>query len=247
MPAFLFLAALAATDGSLEDRDLAYRSALAGDLEEAQTLYESLVARGYDGADLWFNLGTVALERGDLVKAVVSLRSALRRDPGHPGARQNLEVVRARAGTTVSEPEPRLLDALRPVYASVGFLGGVALLCAANLAWALWLGLRLARSSASPRRLAAVGGAGLATGALLILGCHHWVAHEPWVAVQSAARLLEGPAPRFKGISELPAATELLEVDAQGPFIEVRTRDGRTGWVRREATLPVPAYKIWGK
>jgi hypothetical protein len=229
--ACLLLAVGAPLDGALTDRDLAYQAALAGDLAEAEALYEGLIARGFDGADLHYNLGTVELEQGDWAAAVGHLRSALRRDPGHAAARHNLAVARHRAGTEVEDVEPRLLDALRPLYGGLGFLTWLGLFAGANLTAAIAAGSR----SQGWRRL----GLGMATvlgvPSALALVALHFVFHEPWAIVTEPTRLRDGPAERFSGPTTLPPATDLRVTGQQGAYLRVRTRDGKTGYVDQAA------------
>ncbi len=61
---------------------------------QAERLFEQLVADGARNADLYTNLGNAALQGEHLGRAILAYRRALRLDPDHSRALQNLEHAR---------------------------------------------------------------------------------------------------------------------------------------------------------
>lgn len=214
----------AAVDDLAADARAAYEKTLRGELEAAEGLYASVIARGADTADLYFDLGTVQLERGALVDAVVSFERALRRSPGHEAARTNLEIARSRLNAVPAERAPSLADAL-PAAASFGWTGWALLLVFGNAL--------LAAAVALPRSRLAWAGAGGVTAVvgltgLLFLG---WAAQRPEAVLRATTALRSGPAERYESSGEVPAGTTVRPIDRREDWIEVRLPDGRQGWI----------------
>lgn len=125
-----FTASVSAAPAAVE-RELAEAEDLAvrGQQAAAIDAYRSLLERGVDFAELRYNLGTLYLEDGDLGRAVLHLKSAVRMDPRLDDARYNLERAlgaradelegaarEARVGSVVS-------DLVRSSEASLAFAG----------------------------------------------------------------------------------------------------------------------------
>lgn len=95
----LFLALLlAAASAGAEDLDVARKNARAadaayeaGEFDQAVGLYSQAVDAGLDHADLHYNLGNAHYKRGELGRAILGYRRALRLNPRHVQARENLE------------------------------------------------------------------------------------------------------------------------------------------------------------
>lgn len=124
-------------------RELAEIESLAirGQSDAALDGYRSLLERGLDFPALRYNLGTLYLEQGDVGRAVLHLRTALRDDPGLEDARYNLErALAARADELAGAPRaPGLLLRLaeRVSSTTASLLSGGALL-ALVLLFGLW-------------------------------------------------------------------------------------------------------------
>lgn len=69
--------------------------AIRGQRDDAVEAYRDLLSRGIDNPDLRYNLGTLRLQQGDVGRAVLHLRTALRTEPALDDARHNLEIALA--------------------------------------------------------------------------------------------------------------------------------------------------------
>lgn len=83
-------AAVCHANTSLEAADSAYLNA---DYTAALSLYQKAVANDGTSADLLYNLGNSYYRSGNLPQAILAYERALRLDPTHSEARQNLEFV----------------------------------------------------------------------------------------------------------------------------------------------------------
>ncbi|RMG10897.1 MAG: tetratricopeptide repeat protein [Deltaproteobacteria bacterium] len=202
-----------------------------GALEEALQRYRALVEGGYGTADVWFNIGTLALRAGHTGEAVLALERAVRLDPSDADARANLEVARARnvdelVGAAGGPPFfERLARALPPRPVVWGFAA----------AWvALFTGLLLARLR--PKRWVRVLTA-LSLVAVLLLGSASllviWYreASDEAVVMADAAEVKAGPGPDFDTAFEIHEGLIVKIVDREGPYLRVRLANGLEGWV----------------
>jgi tetratricopeptide (TPR) repeat protein len=226
---------------ALETQDRASRLAA---FREAERLFERAVAAGARNADLYANLGNAALQAEQLGRAVLAYRRALRLDPDHPRALQNLEHARSLLPEWVPRPEAvglagslfvwhtTLARQERALAASLCFLvAGVLIACAVrfqqsafrNAAWLpglLWLGF--IASLVIESRDAAAGGAVV-------------------VAEEALLRVADSPLAPAALPRPLPAGAELRVLEARPPWLRVRLANGRDAWVGDAAVARIDA------
>ena len=196
------------------------------------------VTEEVENPDLYTNLGNAALQAEHLGTAVLAYRRALRLDPDHTRATQNLAHARTLLPLWVPRPEPGgLLDSFffwhrtlsraeRSMGASIAF-GLAALLLAASI--------RLGRVSL--RNLAGV--PTLVWAALVASTLFDPAAgsgREAVVivdeAIGRAADSALAPSP-FPG--PLPGGTEVTVLEERAPWIRVRLANGRDAWLNDSA------------
>ncbi|MEL6185346.1 MAG: SH3 domain-containing protein [Myxococcota bacterium] len=223
-----------APDAVARDFEAGNERALTGDVAQASALYRSILERGYEDADVYYNLGHV-LEESAPLEAIIAYERGLSLDPGDAEARGNLDALRARfAPKAPARPEGTsdggtFATTLRNVAPTAAW--AAALLCLAA-------GLLSALRGPKGR-----GGAGLLlTAGLLALG---WVAlavafSPPERAVVTAAsKLREGPDARF-GVRGGVVAGETVRIeDRDGAFVEVRRLDGTSGWLQASSLAEI--------
>ncbi len=88
---FLLLCSSAWADDPQARFDEANRLSAAGQGAKALEIYEELIAQGWGGANLYYNLGTTYLKSGDLGRGVWRLEQALLQNPDCEDCRANLE------------------------------------------------------------------------------------------------------------------------------------------------------------
>ncbi|MEM1024436.1 MAG: tetratricopeptide repeat protein [Myxococcota bacterium] len=214
------------------DLDTAYQAWRSGDLAAASTLYQGAVEGGADSADVLFNLGTLELERGRKDEATRHLLAALRRNPWHPEARFNLELVQP------AWAEHRLW--VGPLGDFAGWLplpGWLLLLAMANLGLVFTLLRRRWRTGLT---LIVVLGAP----AVLALAIRHVEAQRPLAVAKDHTPLRQGPALRYASATELEAGDVLRPTDARPGWVEVETAEGTLGWLPEAKLHPVPPISM---
>jgi tetratricopeptide (TPR) repeat protein len=214
----------------------AYRRGDYGEARErfAATLREEL--DDVERARVYYDLGNAHWRLGEALPAVACYSAAVRLDPRHRDAWQNLELARAKEnlppadtgdlGATVD----RALSSLRPAERR-------ALLFGALLLWALVLALEVQHGGAALR------GALLAASLLLALAVLPWAYGRlkreraaPVLVIETGNVSLRGePLEARDPIGELAVLEEVERIDELPGWVRVERSDGTRGWVRAEA------------
>jgi tetratricopeptide (TPR) repeat protein len=198
---------------------------------EALRLYEAYASSGGEGAEVRYDMGNCALKAGDLGRAVLEYRKALRHDPDLQAARNNLEVARklmpARKSPWQPPPWEAFLDGI-PVLSIQWVVLGLALL--ANLAFCA----ALLASPGRGRRLLAgsvvsILTAGAVAGGLLFYAGSILPQRRPAIVVREAP-VFPGPAAEGTPVDRLPPGSEVMLLKQAGDWRLVLWGDGR-GWV----------------
>ena len=212
------------------------------DYPQAREGYEKLLARGFGGPDIQYNLGTLYLAQGDLGHAVLAFERARRAGGEGPDLEANLALARARQLDKVVGTAPEEPFLQRVVAATSG--NGVA--------WAFlgtWLGgflfLFLARLLRPGRRA----WAGVVGGFLLILSlpsaallaAHAWVhetLHEA-VVLAPTLRAREFPKEEAKVSFEVHPGLKVRVMEETGRYVRIRLPNGLEGWTEREGVAEI--------
>ncbi len=211
---------------------LAQRAAAAyeqGRYDEAAQLYVRLAASGGDGAETRYDLGNCYLKGGDLGRAILEYRRALKLSPRFVAAEKNLAVARKLLPARVAPWQPSPWEAFIagvPQRVFQWLMLGFALMGNAALAFLLL-------SSDRGRRLAAGILVATFTCALLSGGALAYAvtvlpSHQPAVVVRSAPVF---PSPEASGVPlvTLPLGSEVILAARAGDRALVMWGEGR-GW-----------------
>ena len=91
--ALLFMALPASAAGTDEIWNQANEAYAAENWQQALDAYKQIEESGYESADLCFNAGNAYFKMGDNAHAILYYEKALKLDPGHPDATNNLAVA----------------------------------------------------------------------------------------------------------------------------------------------------------
>jgi len=206
---------------------------------EALNLYNQLAASGFDGAQVRYDIGNCYLKQGDVGRAILAYRRALKFDSGMEAALHNLEVARkllkARAAAWEPSPWESFVGAVPLFYLDVALLlltlFGNVLLCAALLL-----------DPGGGRRLCVqfmivfflIAGA---TMGVEVYAKGVRASHKPAVVVKTTD-VYASPVKGRKPIASLPSGSEIIEVQRAGGWCFVLWGEGR-GWTV-SANVEVP-------
>lgn len=212
-----------------------------GDHASAKQGYQQLLAHGFEGADLLFNLGTTCLAAGDLGEAVLYLERARRATGSTGDIDANLVLARSRQlDQVVGGAEEPFIQRL--VVATSGEIAAWWLL----VTWLGFFVLLLARRLLRPGRRAWAGGlaALLLVSSLpagLLLAAHVYVRETVFEGVVIAKTLAarELPADSAKVSFEVHAGLKMRLLEVAGKFVKVRLPNGLEGWAERDGLAEI--------
>lgn len=225
-----------ASPSSFERGVEAYRR---GDYHEARAQWQATLAEDLDDlgrARVYYDLGNAHWRTGESLPAIACYSAAVRLDPRHAEAWQNLELARAKANLPPADTGDlgatleRLLASLRP-----GERRG--LLFAALLLWSVALAFEARYGGAGGRALL------LGTTLLLVLAAVPWahglgvrVRARPMLVIASGSVTLRNePLEARAPVGELATLEEVERLDQLPGWVRVERADGLRGWVREEA------------
>ena len=208
------------------------------DWSGARQAWRGIIDRGWEGSDVYYNLGNAALRDGDLGRAVWAYARAHRLNPGDEDIRTNLEYARAHTVDAVpSEGSSWLLDRLVEMSARVPSRRAVAGALVVYWLGALAVALGLVRTRF--RRIGTRVGAVATVLLVILLGfatLKRVVAESRVTAVILAAEVEVQSAPGEEGtpLFTLHAGTEVRRDRQLGGWIEVSLGSELKGWVPAE-------------
>lgn len=210
------------------------------DFAAAQSIYENLIARGYGGPDVLYNLGTSHLAEGELGYAVLYLERAKRAGGEGSDLEANLELARSRridevVGGAMEEPFLNRLVASTP---------GNVIAWAFAVVWGVAFALLIAFRHLTPgrRTWAAVSAALLLVAALPLgglLAAHAWHHAEVREAVIVAKTLAarELPSESAKTAFEVHEGLKVRVLEESGAYLRIRLHNGLEGWTEKEGVV----------
>lgn len=214
----------------------------AEDWSEAISAYENLLAAGFEGADLYYNLGNAYFKKGELGRSILNWERAAAIQPGEPDLRANLDLAGSLT-IDVIEPLPEfwLLGVwswwlhLIPYTALLLFVGGSWLLLVGGSITRI-----LGRSDGSSRwgtRAASVGAVVLVlAGANLVVRELGLGQADRGVILLEAVQVRSAPSEdEDLTLFEIHEGTRVRIDQRAGLWAEIVLEDGKVGWVPVEA------------
>jgi tetratricopeptide (TPR) repeat protein len=205
----------------------------------AERRFSQVIARGHRNPDLYANLGNAALQTERLGPAILAYRRALRLDPDHPRALQNLEHARTLLPHWVPRPESGgVLDTFFFWHRTLSRGDRNLAAALAFAATALLIALAIRLGSTTPRNLALLPAlAWLALLASLWLDPASRAKDEAVVTSDEvSARAADSALAPTLFPAALPGGTEVRIVETRSPWLRIRLANGRDVWVPESST-----------
>ncbi len=201
-----------------------------GRYEEAAKLYALMASSGYDGAEVQYDLGNSLLKEGNVARALVAYRRALRANPGMEAAKRNLQTARkllpARAVAWQPPPWEAAITSL-----GAGALMAIALILAFAGNGFLWVAFFLGPGRLRRALTGAITGLFIATavvGGFLYYAIKVAPMHQQ-VVVISAAKVTEKAGGEGAALATLPPGSEVVRIASAGEWSLMVWGDG-SGW-----------------
>lgn len=210
----------------------------AGNYEDAQRIYEQLIAQGVEDSTVYYNLGNTYYRQGDLGRAILNFQRAAQLNPRDPDIRANLELAREMADVPFTSTAPGPVDALARMTSRWLTLNEMAILALGIwfLAGFLFLSTSLMEGG-SARRILRFGAIvallflvliGLSLGSRIFAEStqNNGVVVAPVVAVSSE------PGEQYATDFNLTSGTEVSLVETQGNWARLAVPgDVIEGWI----------------
>ena len=236
--ALLFMALPASAAGTDEIWNQANEAYAAGNWQQALDAYRQIGESGYESADLCFNTGNVYFKMGDNAHAILYYEKALKLDPGHPDATNNLAVANQFTLDKIETvPEFILASKVRSVgyiFSADGwaFLSlGFAALCAILL-----LVFKMAHSGRNRKTafiLAAVALLFAITSFIFSISLKNSAVEADCAIVMTpVSSVKSSPSNGGNAIFVLHEGTKVKLLDHVGEWTRIEIADGRQGWLQ---------------
>ena len=214
----------------------------AGSYSEAVEVYEELVARGVRSGALYYNLGNAYFKLGELGRAILNYRRALRVDPGDGDIESNLKLARDMTIDRLEPPEKGLVSSLsspsRRLLTQDQTAVTALVFCAALVL--LLLGAAFVRGATARR---AVRNGAFVAGGLMLLSLAALAGHvlgvddeSDAVVVESEVDLKSGPGAQYVSEVTLHSGAEVTTIESRGAWTRLALPVGELqGWVTNRA------------
>lgn len=203
------------------------------DYPGARDAFERLLAHGFGGADVHYNLGTVALAQEDLGHAVLELERARREGGAAPDVDANLSLARSKQLDKVIGAQAEDSVAVNVAEQTSTRAVGFTFLAFWILAFAALIGLRF-RPRGRRQGLALLSAAGflLATASGALLAFQAYVAQDQVRAVilDKTLPAHELPSDAAKVTFEVHAGLEVRLGPQVDGFVRIHLPNGLEGW-----------------
>ncbi|MDZ4860083.1 MAG: tetratricopeptide repeat protein [Candidatus Hydrogenedentes bacterium] len=227
-------------DATFQRGNSAYESE---DYQTAIAAYEQLMAEGVEHESLFFNLGNAYFRAGNTGLAIVNYERALRINPAHTSARQNLDFAVAQTEHQWARPLPPAWEQSLLMWHYTWSPRAVHFM--AVFSWvALWilLAARLWKPNAWLSRAAIV--AGLAAAAFGASSYAKTFAPPLVVAIEDDVPVRFSIGESQTVNFELMRGDRLIIDQRANGWVQVRSADGQRGWTQERALAVVgPPYQ----
>jgi tetratricopeptide (TPR) repeat protein len=211
----------------------------AGDFEQAEKLYLELVQSGVNSGTVFYNLGNACFKLKKLGESIYWWEKAKTRLPDDPDIRENLEFANLMLIDRIEVPPVplpiRLLDrTIHFLPADIEFGIALGLFVAANVLFALYLGLRLPTLSTR----AFTGAAVLAALAFLFASSAGWQVYEAenrrqGIVVEQKSDVRSGPGNENITVVTVHEGTKFRVRGEANGWVQISLPNGWSGWLPR--------------
>jgi tetratricopeptide (TPR) repeat protein len=207
---------------------------------QAAAMYEDLLRAGHVAPAIYFNAGNAWFKTGQIGHAIYDYRRAEQLAPRDPDIRANLEIARARAGTSI---------AALPGSRWTRWVGRVTLnewACAASAAAALFFFLLTARQISPAFGKSSGGVAGvLAAAAIWLLIClglsiDQRLLEKTSIVLVPEAVVRRGPLEESQSAFTAHDGAEMMVLGRDGDWLQVSGAARQIGWLQQKDVAQMP-------
>lgn len=227
-------AALEAVETYTRGLNTEKRDARIEQFRRAQRLFARASDDGVATASLYTNLGNAALQAEDLGEAILAYRRALRLEPNHPRASQNLDHARSLLPSWVPRPAAEsALDSFFFWHRTVpqGIRQLAAAVCFGVAGALIAAGIRFRQSALRNAAILPLLVWGALTASVLVDPARAAGNDAVVILPEVLARAADSPLSPSAFAEPLPRGVEVRVVEDRAPWLRVRLFNGRDAWV----------------
>ena len=208
----------------------------AGQWQNALNYYQMIEGEGLESADLYYNIGNTYFKMDDIAHAILYFERALKLDPSHADAANNLSIVRQMTLDKIDDvPDFILISWFRKVRQGLS-ANAWAWLTLALLAVVgfLYLLFRNGRSTAL-RKISFILGCLVLAAAIVafifsLMQRQAVTRHDHAIVTKPVCSVKSSPAEGGNTVFVLHEGTKVQLLDNVGDFAKIEIADGRQGW-----------------
>lgn len=204
------------------------------DYNTARLLYEIVMQSGARDPGVYFNLGNIYYESGDLGRSLLNYRRAQQWWPRDADLSNNLALVR-RERVDLQGEETGFTEGLAALTTGILSLSELSMLVAVS--WVSWFALLAASILKSVWRYK-LRSSVIVIGIILLLGLFLLgsrldisLRHPAAVVVEPIVQVFTGPGEGYLELYQLHAAAEIYVWNTQNSWVQFALPDGRLGWM----------------
>ena len=238
LPLIFFAAKVAAAEVSEPLLDSAKEAYAHGKFDAAAHYYERIVNKGYEGPELFFNLGNAYFKSNNLAMAIVYYERAKKTNPWDDDIQFNLNLARQKLVDKVDNTPDFFIK--KWIKSAVQLFSEkqwtVTLLLILWLSVASFVWFILSQSSSGKRWGFILGSlfALLLLPVLLVTSLNHSLtfSHNEAVVVASTVTTKGSPSEQGTNLFVLHEGTKVAILQTLGDWTEIKLPNGNTGWAK---------------
>ncbi len=210
--------------------------------QQADSLYQTILQKGFESATLYYNIGNCKYKLGDIGAAILFYRKALKLNPNDADAAKNLKLARLKVMDKIELPPKFFLltwwEALTTRWSYQNYLKlALVFWWVMFLMAAVWVMVRRDGIRAWSRRLVILSVVCfLLTSGMGYAAYTAQVRQQQGVVVSSVVTVRSAPEENATEVFILHAGTEFVVADVRNDWLKIRLADGKEGWVPRNET-----------
>jgi tetratricopeptide (TPR) repeat protein len=239
---FCLLLTLPVTSQSLESLDNATQAYNNGDFDNAIQFFELTISGGITNGEIFYNLGNVYYNQGDIGKALLNYRRAMQYIPRDLDL--NIQIARVRSLRTTLQTDTTqwliFLEQATETALTITELSIITFLIWSSF-WILLAFYRLSQTWRNALRFP-LGTLFIATISLsILLGARLYIYYKmpPAVVTVDSAPVYSGPSISYFHQYDLFIASEVYIVDEHDEWRKFVTPNNQQGWIRADAITTI--------
>jgi tetratricopeptide (TPR) repeat protein len=208
------------------------------DFQQAIDLYQKILGQGYQGKEIYYNLGNAYFRLNNLGQAILNYEKALKLNPNDPDIHYNLELANLRVVDRLELP-PRFFlfvwwDSLKTYFSLTQLTRLVAVLFTLSIVLlVLWLFIRRYRLRRWLLTGTIIGGLlFIFWGYILILQSEGYRNRHQAIVLTPTVTVMSAPDEASTDVFLLHEGVKIRMDEQRESWVKISLPDGKSGWIK---------------